>query len=421
MKIAVIGSGISGLGSAYLAQQQGHEVHLFEKDDYFGGHSNTILINDGISEFYADTGFLVHNPRTYPNLIALFKKLEVPTYETEMTLSIQVLQEGIEWGGLNLQTVFGQKRNLLRPRFYRMLLDILRFNRQAPEFLVKALANKNQTLGQLLLQNHFSLEMRDWYLIPMAAAIWSTPAQQILDFPAFTFLQFCMNHNLLQVEGRPTWRTVTGGSRVYVQKIIDLLPHKYLSTDIKAVHRDASGVVIEINGSKQVFDVLVFATHPEQIQKLLKDLHPDESEILSKFKYQPNFAVVHSDESFLPERKKLWSAWNYVTSALTGQVSVSYFINALQNLPTKKPIIVTLNPHKKIETGKVIKTIQYEHPVFDRETIQAQVQVESIQGRGGIHYTGAWLGYGFHEDGLRSALRFGRRMGWQAPWDAQYE
>lgn len=421
MKIAVIGSGIAGLGSAYLAHLNGHQVHLFESANYFGGHSNTIDVHDGNTTFPVDTGFLVHNPKTYPNLIQFFEDLGVETTESQMSLSVQVPDENLEWAGANLRTVFGQMRNLLRLPFYRMLLDILKFNREAPAYLKSAMGNPDKTLGNLMTENHFSRELASWYLVPMAAAIWSTPANKILEFPAYTFLRFCLNHNLLQVKGRPVWRTVAGGSREYVKKIVDLIQFKYMNTKIHSVRREKDLVILSIDGQAQFFDQMIFATPADYTRRILTDLTDEEDAILSCFHYQPNAAVVHTDVSFLPSRKTLWSAWNYISSPRSGRVSVSYLINHLQKLPTQLPIIVTLNPHKEIPPGQIIRRIEYRHPVLDKQTIKAQVDMNRIQGIGNVYYAGAWLGYGFHEDGLKAALRIGRQLGWRIPWSAEYE
>jgi predicted NAD/FAD-binding protein len=421
MKMAVIGSGISGLGLSYLAQAEGHEVHLFEKANYFGGHSNTIQITEGSFTFFADTGFLVHNPKTYPNLLELFRRLEVKTIESQMTLSIQVLERNLEWGGTDLGTLFAQRVNLVRPAFYRMIYDLLKFNRLAPTYLEQLKNDPKKTLGQLLAEKNFSSELRDWYLIPMAAAIWSTPANKILDFPAFTFLRFCMNHNLLQTDGRPLWRTIEGGARNYVSKIVDSLQYKHLNCNVRSISRCDGKIKIKFEDSTQIFDKVIFATHADQTLRLLDDSQPDEVEILSHFHFQKNTAVVHSDQSVLPQRKELWSAWNYASSRDSSRVSVSYLLNHLQKLPTKVPIIVTLNPHKEIAVEKIIRTIEYDHPIFDVETIKAQRRISEIQGRGGIYHTGAWLGYGFHEDGLKSALRVARILGLKIPWSPIYE
>lgn len=421
MKIAIIGSGVSGLVTAYLANENGHEAHLFEKADYFGGHSNTIKIDDGKSQFWADTGFLVHNPQTYPNLIQLLNMLSVKTIDSQMTLSVQILSKNLEWGGTNLSTLFAQKKNLLRPAFFRMVIDLLRFNRQAPQLLAKLQGDTNITLRQLLAENGFSKEFQDWYIIPMAAAIWSTPANKILEFPAFTFLQFGLNHSLFQVDGRPIWRTIEGGAREYVRRITDRIPNKYLNTEISSLRRINGKVELKTKAGVLMFDQVVFATHADQARETLIDQDEQESDVLAAFRFQKNRAIVHFDSSLLPVRRKLWSAWNYTSSSDANQVSVSYLLNELQRLPTKTPIIVSLNPHKEISPEKVIRKIDYDHPIFDGVAIRAQKKMEDLQGRGGIFYAGAWLGYGFHEDGVKSALRVARLMKWKIPWDPVYE
>ena len=416
MKIAVIGSGISGLGASYIAQHNGAEVHLFESANYFGGHSNTIMVNDGISEFPVDTGFLVHNPNTYPHLIALLKHLDVETVNTEMTLSIQIPEVQIEWGGTDLNSVFIQRKNIFNIRFLKMLLEILDFNKRAKEFLELARQKPDMTLGELLNKNKFSEELSQWYLIPMAASIWSTPVNKIMNFPASSFLQFCLNHSLLQVDGRPIWRTIKGGSREYVKKITEKIPHKKLNSQIQSVSRSGGKVHLKVAGEIIQFDSVVFATHPHQTLEILSDASAQEQNILSCFQYQKNLAVVHSDEAVLPKNKKIWSAWNYSSSISTEQVSVSYLINKLQPLPTQKSIIVDLNPYKEIDPTKIIKKIDYEHPLFDVPAMKAQKDIHQIQGTGGVYHVGAWQRYGFHEDGLLSSVWLAERLNWRLPW-----
>ncbi len=421
MKIAVIGSGISGLASAYLATLNGHDAHLFESADYFGGHSNTIDVSDGIRTFPVDTGFLVCNPGTYPNLIQLFQHLDVQTHETEMTLSVQSLDDRIEWAGGNVNTLFGDRRNILRPKFYRMIFDILRLNSKASDYLEWAAVNKEKTLGEMLDKFGYSKEVRDWYVIPMAASIWSSPRSEILNFPAFTYLRFCLNHNLMQTVNRPTWRTVVGGSREYVKKITEQIVHRQLNVKIKSVSRSTTDVQLAYDEVTERFDRVIFATPPDITLRLLSDPTEKEKQILSAFKYQSNLAVVHSDISFLPNKKSLWSAWNAISSRKLNSASLSYSINLLQKLPTQREIIVTLNPHKEVASKHHIKTIDYRHPLFDVPTIQAQSQMHEIQGKEQTYFAGAWLGYGFHEDGLKSALRIARMLNWQIPWEAVFE
>ena len=416
MKIAVVGSGIAGLTSALLAHLNGHEVHLYEKNDYFGGHSNTVDFFDGTQVIPVDTGFLVHNTKTYPNLIKIFEYLKVPTTESDMTLSIKNLQDNLEWGGRDLKSVFIQKRNFLRPSFYRLIFDILKFNKSAPDYLNIAVNDKQMTLGDLLQRYSYSQELKNWYLVPMAAAIWSTPADKILDFPAWTFLQFFLNHNLLQINDRPQWRTIPGGSKVYVKKIIDLIPYKFKGAQIDKIVRTPKSFEIYRNNQIEKFDLGIMATHADQSLFLIEDIADDEKSILSQFKFQKNKAVLHTDESVLPERNYIWSAWNYLSNHQTTQVCVSYLINKLQPISTKKNILVTLNPASLISPDKIDRAIDYEHPLFDNKTVEAQSIIHQIQGKKSTYYVGAWQGYGFHEDGVNSALRVAKQLNWKIPW-----
>lgn len=421
-KVAVIGSGISGLGFAYIAKKNNIDVTLIEQNNYFGGHSNTIDIKIDDESVAADTGFLVHNKLTYPNLIALFEQLNIEIVDSEMSLSIQVEEENLEWGGTNLDTVFGQRRNLFSPRYYHFLLEIMKFNRNADLYLMWAKEDTERTLKNLLEHFAYSEKIINWYIIPMAAAIWSTPANKILEFPAHTFLTFSLNHHLLQVNNRPTWRTIKGGSRNYVKKITDQISDKRINQKvISAEYQTQSNNVlltIETNGKteEEFFDFVIFAGHADQTAALLKGSHPQVLKTLSCFLYEKNTAYVHSDESFLPKRKKLWSAWNYVSSPKTQSVSVSYLINKLQPLMTEVPVIVTLNPHKAVSADKIYRIIHYTHPLFDTNAIDAQKNLKSIQGLQNMFFVGAWGGYGFHEDGLKSAVEVCKLTGLEIPW-----
>jgi predicted NAD/FAD-binding protein len=418
MKIAVIGSGIAGLTSALIAQKNGHEVFLFEKNDYFGGHSNTIDFKQGDSSFPVDTGFLVHNRKTYPNLIKMFEYLEIPTVECDMTLSIKHTTDSLEWGGENLQTVFSQKKNLFKPSFYFFLMDILKFNRSAESYLELSLKNREMTLGNLLDKFNYSQELKKWYLIPMAAAIWSTPADKILDFPAWTFLQFCLNHHLLQVNGRPKWRSISGGAKVYVKKITDQIQHKYLNAKIQKINRTETSFEVFMNDEVHKFDMGILAAHPEQSLSLLSSPTREEKDLLTLFKYQPNKAFVHQDQTVLPQSKSIWSAWNYLSSEKNKNLCVTYLINKLQPLPTTEPVLVTLNPNEDLlDKNKLKKVIDYEHPLFDFKTVEAQSEISKIQGKQSTFYVGAWQGYGFHEDGAKSAIEVAKKLNWKIPWD----
>ncbi len=420
-KIAVIGSGISGLASAYLLQKR-YDVTLYEANSYFGGHTNTVDIEvEGIKQA-VDTGFLVFNHKTYPNLIALFKELAVESYDTDMSFGVSVDDGRVEWAGTNLDTVFAQRKNILSPAFINMLRDILRFNKDAERNLEQSL-NSKVSLGQLLAQGGYNQRFQDHYLVPMAAAIWSSSPKDILDFPASTFLRFCLNHALLQVNDRPKWKTVRGGARTYVNKILGTLPDKRLNSPVTSVIRREGRVEVSSAGNIESFDQLVFATHAPTTLALLKDANGDETRVLSQFRYQANRAVLHTDTTLLPKNTKVWSAWNYIGKAAStgastdaGAVCVSYLLNQLQRLDVSTPVIVTLNPAVEPNPEKVLRSFDYEHPVFDQAAIDGQAALSDIQGKNRVWFAGAWSGYGFHEDGLKSALRVASGLGAQPDW-----
>lgn len=404
--VAVIGGGIAGLASAWLLAGK-HDVTVYEAADYAGGHTNTVDLQLEGQSFAVDTGFLVFNERTYPNLIALFRQLGVPSCSTDMSFSVSLDQGRDEWAGSSLGTVFAQRRKMLSLPFYRMLADILRFNRAAPQLLERAIS-ETLTLGELLQLEAYGHRFRDHYLVPMAAAIWSSPGKDILDFPAATFLRFCLNHGLLQISQRPRWFTVPGGARQYVEKLCLSISDLRLNSPVSRVSRDQHGVIITSPAGEERFDSVIFATHAPQTLAMLADASQEEREILSAVRYQPNTAVLHGDARLLPKRRKTWSAWNFL--AETGQpsqraVCVSYLLNALQPLPIRQPVIVTLNPLRDPEASLEYARFVYEHPLFDSAAIAAQARLPLLQGKRNSWFAGAWTGYGFHEDGLKSALR----------------
>ena len=417
-RIAVVGAGISGLASAWLLSRD-YQVTLFEAGKYLGGHTNTVDIELEGKTHPVDTGFLVFNEKTYPNLIAMFDLLGVDSVETEMSFAVSLENPDVEWAGSNLATVFGQKRNLVRRQFWSMLSDILRFNRESVAWLAAHPGNE-RTLRAFLDEGRYSSAFSEWYLLPMAAAIWSCPTGQMLDTPLATFVCFCQNHGLLQVFDRPMWRTVKGGGRDYVRKIAAQLGDVRLACPVSAVHREGDHLRVTHAGGSETFDQIVMACHSDQALAILGYTATDaQREVLSAIRYQPNRAVLHTDAALLPRDEKLWSAWNYFAgSGEPGEqpVAVSYLINKLQPLPFKTPVVVTLNPAREPDPAKIIAEFDYAHPIFDGPAIAAQQRLAYVQGENDIWLAGAWGSYGFHEDGLKSALRVVNAMGVLAPW-----
>ncbi|HEX6735440.1 MAG TPA: FAD-dependent oxidoreductase [Azonexus sp.] len=417
-RIAVIGAGIAGLAAARLLSRR-HEVTLFEAGNYLGGHTNTVDVTLEGKTHPVDTGFLVFNEKTYPNLIALFALLGVDSVETEMSFAVSLENPDLEWAGSNLATIFGQKRNLVRRRFWSMLSDILRFNRESTAWLLSH-PDDRRSLRDFLAAGRYSPAFADWYLLPMAAAIWSCPTGQMLDMPLATFIRFCQNHGLLQVFDRPLWRTVKGGGRAYVNKLAAGLADVRIACPVSAVTREADGLRVTHAQGSERFDQVVLACHSDQSKAILGLTASDgQRAVLDAIRYQPNRAVLHTDPGLLPRDRKLWSAWNYFAGG--GEpgdqpVGVSYLINKLQPLPFKTPVVVTLNPARAPDPAKAIAAFDYAHPIFDGPAIVAQQRLDEVQGEGGIWLAGAWGSYGFHEDGLKSALRVANALGVTAPW-----
>jgi predicted NAD/FAD-binding protein len=388
-----------------LLQQHGHQVTLFEADPRLGGHTHTVDVTlDGVTA-PVDTGFLVFNDRTYPKLVALFDTLGVRSVPSEMSFAVRVDDLDLEWAGTNLGAVFAQPRNALRPDFWRMLADIVRFNRAATAS-VDGEPGGAQTLEAFLDRGNYSKAFRDWYLLPMAAAIWSAPRREILGFPLRTFVRFCRNHGLLQLSDRPQWRTVAGGARSYVDRMASELTDVRLGTPVFRIRRGPQGVDVHSLGRVEHFDEVVLACHSDQALALLADPSAGETHHLRRIRYQPNRVVLHTDAALLPRTRKTWSAWNYLACAdADGErpVCVSYLINKLQPLPFDRPVIVTLNPVREPDPRQVLREFEYDHPLLDTAAIEAQAAIDAMQGLRHTWYAGAWLGCGFHEDGLASA------------------
>jgi predicted NAD/FAD-binding protein len=422
MKIAVVGSGIAGLSAAWMLSKS-HAVTVYEAASYAGGHSNTVDVAlDGLTA-PVDTGFLVHNDRTYPNLIALFKLLKLDTPASDMSFSVKLPHLNLEWAGANLSTLFVQKRNLIRPGFWRMVRDILNFNKRS-QALLSEMRGSGLTLGQLLEREGYSAEFRDWYLLPMGAAIWSSPMDEMADFPAETFIQFCLNHGLLQVNDRPQWKTIRGGSREYVKRLVADIGDVRLNTPVISVTREASGVAITTAQGVELYDRVILATHSDQSLAILQDAHPEERDVLSAVRYQANTAYLHTDIDLMPTRRAAWSAWNYYSGAeQQGQypVAVSYWLNLLQPLPFSQNVMVTLNPPIPPKAEKTIQVIEYAHPLLDTAAYEAQKTLPSVQGLDRVYFCGAWTGYGFHEDGLKAGMAVANLLGSFAPWQMTNE
>ena len=413
-RIAVIGSGISGLSAAYHLRNQA-DVTLFEAGSYFGGHTHTVDVTlpspRGMVTHGVDTGFLVFNERTYPGLIGLFAELQVQTSASDMSFSVQTPrasgQRAMEWSGSNLNTVFAQRSNLFSPTFLGMLRDVLRFNT-----LANALADRGQDhalmqpLGEFLDTHKFGSAFRHWYLLPMLGCIWSCPTDQMLQFPVATMVRFCHNHGLIKVVNRPQWFTVTGGAKHYVEKLLQHIPHTHLQTPVERIERNDIGVRVFTAGGAEDFDGVVLACHADQALSLLAQPTPQEQALLGAIRYHPNKAVLHTDTSVMPKKKLAWAAWNYERATDLGlessRVCLHYWINRLQPLPFSQDVVVSLNPVRAIDPSKVLGEYDYAHPVFDLAAIEAQSQLSSLQGQHNTWYAGAWMGYGFHEDGFKA-------------------
>ena len=412
MRIAIIGSGIAGLTSAHLLSRH-HDVTVFEIDSRPGGHAHTVDVTIADETHAVDTGFIVYNERNYPGLTRLFAHLGVATSPSDMSFSVSDPRHGLEWRSSTLNTVFAQRRNLLRRDFVTMLADIGSFNRQARKLLTDGRISHSLSLREMLEAGPWSERLREWYLAPMVSAIWSAPMVDALDIPAATFARFFDNHGLLSLGDRPHWRTVVGGSRAYVEKIAAPLGRRLrVNTSVSKVTRRRDGVEVtsDVFGP-ETFDHVVLATHSDQSLALLSDPSEAEREILGAIRYQPSAVVLHTDETLLPRSRRAWASWNYRLGVDDSAATVTYHMNQLQSIPSRHQILVSLNQTDRIDAERILGEFDYSHPVLDAGAIAAQRRVAEIDGRRGTWFAGAYWGYGFHEDGLQSALRVCRHFG----------
>lgn len=407
MKIAIIGSGISGMAASWLLNKN-HDIDLYEKNNYIGGHSNTLEIDYEGNKIAVDTGFIVFNHQTYPNLVKLFNLLKVETFASNMSFAASINKGWLEYAGTNLKTVFAQKKNIFNIKFLLMLKDILKFNKYATMVLE---SQSNPSLEDFLNQLKLGKYFREFYLLPMAACIWSCPIETMKKYPAKSFVRFFLNHGLLTVANQPQWRTVKGGSKEYVKLLCQDFSDKiHLNCQIKKIKK-LENSQLEVAG--KIYDKVIIASHPDQALAMLDDFNPKIKSFLNNFKYQKNIAVLHRDENLMPKNKKVWSSWNYLKNqdSSSGAVALTYWMNLLQNIDNKYPLFVTLNPSEKIDPKKTFATIEYEHPIFDQAAIFSQGRVDEIQGMENLYFCGAYLRYGFHEDGLLSAIKVAEKFG----------
>lgn len=419
MKIAIIGSGISGLTAAWLLHKR-HDITVFEANDYIGGHTHTVDVELNGEQHAIDTGFIVYNDRTYPNFIALLRELGVDSQPTSMSFSVRCDRTGIEYNGTSLNTMFAQRRNFFRPRFIRMIRDILRFNREAVELL--ASENEEQTVDEFLHEKGYGSAFSEQYLLPMGAAIWSCPPETFGQFPMRFIAEFYHNHGLLSLTNRPQWRVICGGSKCYVEKLTAGFRNRIrLNSPVEMVSRNEESVSIHLPGSAEAhsYDHVVFACHSDQALAILgAGASPTERELLGAFPYQQNIAVLHTDESVLPRRRKVWASWNYQIGKEGPRqaATVTYNMNILQRLPTQTTFNVTLNSEDLIEPSRIIDRFVYHHPIYSTRRRAVQRRHGEVVDRNRTSFCGAYWRNGFHEDGVVSAMAVCRALGVEPPW-----
>lgn len=413
-RIAVIGSGIAGLASAWLLSRT-YDVTLFEAQGRLGGHTDTHDIESGGQHYAVDTGFIVFNPVHYPLLCRMFERLGVASQPTRMSFAVHDERSGLEYNATSLNSLFCQRRNLFSPRFHGMVRDILRFYREAPALLERD--GPGATLGEYLDSNGYGAAFRDQHIVPMASALWSSPGIRVLDFPVAYLVRFMANHHMLQVDGRPEWRVVRGGSQRYVDALrADWAVHERVSCPVQRVTRTATGVVIHSAHGSETFDHAVLACHSDQALALLDDPSEAEREILGGITFQPNDTVLHTDTGLLPRNRKAWAAWNaLIPERDSDQCTVSYCMNLLQSIQAPETFVVSLNCTDRIDPAKILARRAYHHPVYTHATVAAQQRKAEIQGVRNTWFAGAWWGWGFHEDGMRSAVEVAAGLGVDGP------
>ena len=416
LNIAVIGTGIAGMAAAWLLEPR-HYVTVFEQNSWIGGHSHTVNVPSSQGPIGVDTGFIVYNEASYPNLVAMFDHLEVPTKPSEMSFSASLEQGGFEYAGTDLNGLLGQRRNIVRPRFWRMVKNIVRFYREAPALLDTA-SHPELSLGQYLESEGYDQRFVDDHLYPMGAAIWSTTAAEIAAYPAQAFIRFFQSHGLLSLKDRPQWRTVAGGSQEYVRRLTDSYRKQIRLVGVhKVIRQDDKVMVIDRDGKTTTYDHVVFASHADETLGMLSDATAEECRLLGAWKYTENRAVLHSDPSLMPKRRRVWSSWNFLEGANNARLSVTYWMNRLQTLETDEPLFVTLNPTLEPRAETVHNEFKYTHPYFDQAALASQRELWSLQGCSRTWFCGSYFGYGFHEDALQSGLAVAEQLrGVRRPW-----
>ena len=406
MKLAVIGSGISGLSAAYHFSKN-HKVDLFEQDDHFGGHSLTYDIKEEDKVVPVDLGFIVFNEQTYPNLISFFRELDVPFEKSNMSFSVSVKNSNVEYGGSGFNAIFANKKNLLNLKFLKMINEIISFYKKAPSLLNHNLSE--DTLGNYLEKSKLSKYFIEYHIIPMVAAIWSMPFEKAKDMPLKLFLNFFINHGLFKLKNRPQWYTVTNRSRAYVNKVLEKISGEvFKNYKVSKILRSENNVRISIGNEYLDYDHVILASHADQSLKILEEPTSEEDKILKRFSYVSNKAYLHIDENLMPLRKSAWSSWNSITK--DNRTCITYWLNKLQNLKTSKNYFLTLNPVEQINNNKILKKIDFTHPYFNKENVKLQKDLHKLQGKKRTWFCGSYFGYGFHEDGLKSSIELFRKF-----------